>query len=650
MEEYNLDKYYEFLKFNKLKEAEEEINKLLLIYKNNYLLLNYLGNLFFSKRNIQAAIEKFKKSISINANYIQNYLDISLCFISLKKFNEVIFFLEEYIKYKNDNPDVYNNLGLALLEINKLDEAINYFNKCISLKIDYVLAYNNLGYALLKKKKINEAILILEQGIKIDNKFGKLYFNLAKCFIEKRQYFKAIKILKESLVNDTNNKEHLNLLGTCYLNIGQIEEGFIFINQSLNIKKDSEIYSIKMLHHFCRAEINFNDYFNDVEELTKIYNKVVKKDKNLEFISIKNPIKIGFVSADFREHAVSYQIFDVLRIFSKNKDFEIYVYNNDDNPDSITNSYKSFLSNWRDVKNFDDEKLINLIRHDNIKILVDLSGFTTGHRMSIFYNKAAPIQVTWCGYLASTGLKQIDYIIADKNILSSIDNKKYSEKVYTLNKTWTVLKPIYDIPVNEIVPAFKNKFISFASFNNLKKINSSVIELWSRILINIRNSKLYLFGDNFIDQDFLFYFKNLFKSYGVKDDQLIFNNSINRTNILNKYNSIDIALDTFPYSGGTTSLEAYWMCVPVLTKKGDYFISKSTESINRNVGLDDWVANNDDDYLAKAISFSQDLYKLQNIKDYLRKNRDKFIIFNSKDLAEELALAFSKMIRDIKNA
>ena len=153
MEEYNLDKYYEFLKFNKLKEAEEEINKLLLIYKNNYLLLNYLGNLFFSKRNIQAAIEKFKKSISINANYIQNYLDISLCFISLKKFNEVIFFLEEYIKYKNDNPDVYNNLGLALLEINKLDEAINYFNKCISLKIDYVLAYNNLGYALLKKKK-----------------------------------------------------------------------------------------------------------------------------------------------------------------------------------------------------------------------------------------------------------------------------------------------------------------------------------------------------------------------------------------------------------------------------------------------------------------------------------------------------------------
>ena len=152
MEEYNLDKYYEFLKFNKFKEAEEEINKLLLIYKNNYLLLNYLGNLFFSKRNIQAAIEKFKKSISINANYIQNYLDISLCFISLKKFNEVIFFLEEYIKYKNDNPDVYNNLGLALLEINKLDEAINYFNKCISLKIDYVLAYNNLGYALLKKK------------------------------------------------------------------------------------------------------------------------------------------------------------------------------------------------------------------------------------------------------------------------------------------------------------------------------------------------------------------------------------------------------------------------------------------------------------------------------------------------------------------
>ena len=148
MEKISLDKFNEFIKLNKLQEAEIEINKLLLIDNNNHLLLSYLGNLLFHKGKIPDAIEKFKQSINIKPEYYQNYSDISLCFISLKKFDEVIFFLEEYIKYKNDNCDVYNNLGLAFLETNKLDDAVNCFNKCLSLKFDYIQAYNNLGFSL----------------------------------------------------------------------------------------------------------------------------------------------------------------------------------------------------------------------------------------------------------------------------------------------------------------------------------------------------------------------------------------------------------------------------------------------------------------------------------------------------------------------
>ena len=650
MEKISLDKFNEFIKLNKLQEAEIEINKLLLIDNNNHLLLSYLGNLLFHKGKIPDAIEKFKQSINIKPEYYQNYSDISLCFISLKKFDEVIFFLEEYIKYKNDNCDVYNNLGLAFLETNKLDEAINCFNKCLSRKFDYIQAYNNLGSAFLKKDKVDEAILILEQGIKIDNKFNSLYFNLARCFIKKNKIFKAIKILEEHLENNKSNIIYLNLLAECFLNIGKIEEGFFYLNKSSNIYNGQNIYNGKLLNFFYKEKLDLKNYFNEVNQLIDIYKKSSIKNTESKFFNFKDSIKIGFVSADFRSHAVSFQVFDVLKIFSENKNFEIFIYSNNDADDEITNDYKKFLNNWYNVKDHSDEKLVNLVRSNNIEILVDLSGFTRGHRMPVFYNKAAPIQVTWCGYLASTGLKEIDYIIADKHTVLSGDESKYSEKVYKLSKTWSVLKPIKNVYVNEKTPVLNNKFISFASFNNIKKINYKVIQLWCRILNSIKDSRLHLIDKNFSDKEFDVYFRNFFKNNGVKSEQLFFHESTDRIELLKMYNSIDIALDPFPYSGGTTSLESYWMCVPVLTKKGDYFISKSTESINRNIGLDNWIANDEHDYLSRAISFSKDLNFLQNTKSYLINNKNKFVIFDSENLAEELSLAFKSMKKNYKSA
>ena len=650
MEKINLDKFYELVKLSKLEEAEIEINQLLLNHSNNYLLLSHLGSLLLLKGDFLSAIEKFKKSISIKPEHHQNYSDISLCFISLKKFDEVIFFLEEYIKYKKDNCDVYNNLGLAFLEKKNFDEAINCFNKCLLLNFDYIQAYNNLGIALINKGKINEAILILEQGIKIDSKFKKLYFNLGRCYVKKDQILKAIKIFQDNLENSKFDPVYLTALSDCFFNIGRIEKGFFFANKCLEIEKDPNIYTGIIGNQFYFEILDLNNYFNDVKEYRELYLKNVFKSNYFESNNSSKKIKIGFISADLRKHAVSYQIFDVLKILSENKNFEIYMYNNNLMDDEITNDYKKFLSNWYDVKDYNDEKLLDLVRSNNLKILVDLSGFSSGNRMPIFFNRAAPIQVTWCGYLASTGLKEIDYIIADKHTVLPGDENKYSEKVYKLNKTWSVLKPINGIHVNENIPSLKNKFISFASFNHLKKINNTVIKLWSKILCNVKNSRLYLIDKNFSDQEFNLYFRNFFQTNGVLSEQLFFYDSLDRIELLNKYNSIDIALDTFPYSGGTTSLESYWMCVPVLTKKGDYFISKSTESINRNIGLDNWIADDEDDYYSKAIAFSKNLNNLQNIKDYLRKNRDKFVIFNSKDLAKELSLSFLKMIRDYKSA
>ena len=647
----NLNKFYELINFSKLDEAEKEIKQLLFCNSDNYFLINQYANLLFLKGNLLNAIEEFKKSIKINSKYYQNYHDISLCFIQLKKFDEVIYFLKKYIEHNSNNCDVYNNLGLAFFEQDRLDDAIICFNKCIVLKVDYIQAYNNLGVVLLRKGKIDDAVSVLQQGVIIDCKFNNLYFNLARCFNEKGQYLKSIKLLEDNLLNNKNNLEYLYFLASCLLKVGQISKAFYFLDECLKIKNDDmRIFRLKALNYLYEDNFNFNNYLNNTKQIRAIYDKILKKKDSINFPKFRNKIKLGLISADLRKHAVSHQIFDVLKILSENKDYEIFVYSNNDKIDEVSAAYKIFLNNWRDVKNLNDDELVDLIKNDNIEILLDLSGFTSGNRMPIFFCRAAPIQVAWCGYLITTGMREIDYIIADTVAVPFGDEKKFSEKVYRL-KTWSVLKPINNVYVNPNVPVLEKKYISYASFNNILKINSRVIKLWSSILSNVKNSRLYLYHtDNFNDREFSLYFKKLFTKFGVKEEQLFFLNYSDREDFLTKYNFIDITLDTFPYNGMTTSLESYWMCVPVLTLKGNYFFSKIGESINQNLGLDNFIADNESEYLKKAINFSNDLNGLQNVKDYLIKNRDKFVIFNSKNLAEELSEAFKKMIKDYKNA
>jgi len=653
MTEVNLDRFYKFIKLKKLNEAENEISRLLSKNNDNYFLINQHAFLLFLRGNFLDSILEYKKSININPHYYENYSGICACFFRLKKYKEIIFFLKECLKYNTNNCEVYYNLGSVLSLTNKLDEAITNFKKCITINQDYIQAYNDLGLVFLKKNEIDEAILIFEKGIRIDKKFGQLSYNLANILIKRGRFLKAIKILEDNLVN--NNHNYLSLLANCLLKVGQISKGFVILDQILKKKNSLTVYSLlkydetniletKISNFFYLANFILDDYNKILTQLRKVYNNSYFKKIDFKDLKLSNKIKVAFLSSDFKAHAVSFQIFDVLKILSENKDFEIFIYNNSEQNDEITAAYKVFFKNWKEVKNFTNNELIDIIRFDNIQICVDLSGYTSGHRMPVFFSRVAPIQISWCGYLASAGMNEIDYIFADKYTIPQEDESKYSEKIYRLDKTWSVLSKNYNVVPNSNIPALKNKFISFASFNNILKINHKVVSTWSKILCRILNSKLYLFSDNFNEQEFKSYFEKLFLDNGVQLDQLFFQSSLKRDDLLNKYNLIDIALDTFPYSGGTTSLESYWMGVPVLTKKGDYFISKSTESINKNIGLNDWIANDESDYINKAVNFSNNLNFLQSLKTYLLENRETFAIFDSKDFAKQMFNAFNKLI------
>ena len=290
-----------------------------------------------------------------------------------------------------------------------------------------------------------------------------------------------------------------------------------------------------------------------------------------------------------------------------------------------------------------DLELTNLIRTDKINLLIDLSGHSANNRLPIFINKPAPIQLTWTGYLDTTGLEEIDYIIADPFVAEEKQEKLFAEEVWRLPDIWNSFsKPNYNIDVATL-PAFKNGFITFGSFNNLNKINNSVIELWSELLKKIPKSKLLL---KYRHLNIDYYKKsiiNKFHNNGINQDQLILEKSSPREDLLKAYNKVDISLDPFPYSGGTTNFESIWMGVPILVLKGKKFISKCGESINQNLQMVDWIAENKKDFISKAIDITSDYKKLSDLRVKLRKKALNSPLFDTKKFAKNFHETLWKM-------
>jgi predicted O-linked N-acetylglucosamine transferase (SPINDLY family) len=368
----------------------------------------------------------------------------------------------------------------------------------------------------------------------------------------------------------------------------------------------------------------------------KLSNYIITKKSNL--------IKIGFFSADFRNHAVGHQVIGLIKYLSKDPNFQIFGYSNELNEDKLTLEFKKYFFKWTNLFSVEND-IIDLIRSDELDIAIDLSGHTSGNLLNVFSTRIAKKQITWCGYLNTTGIKNIDYILGDKFVFYEGDNNLYTEKQIKLSSCWSHLEINDEIEVNSFLPVVQNKFITFGCFNNLKKLNNELILAWSKILLSVTNSKLYIKSKNFINEEYINFLKKIFEMHGIDRKRLIFEKNSKRNELLSSYNKIDIALDTFPYNGGTTTLEAYSMCVPVLTLVGQNFISRCGYSINSNLGLNDWSCFTYDEYIEKGISFAKNIKLLEQVRKYLIENRKKTPVFNSELFTKD----FTDTIKTILN-
>ena len=588
------------MKVKKFHQALDVLRNLKINKDNQYIIYHNIGSCYYSLNNFKSALKFFLKAHQLNKNFQETLLCLGMVYSQLNENENALRYYNLALDTKVDQFKVFKSLGDFYKKNKNYDLSIAYYEKSINLNPNYCLALESLANLFFKLCKFKLAEKYFLKFLEIEKNLIYPKLGLADVNMCLLNHEKAIFYLEEAFKANNFSKENL--------------ETYIFYsNYITNFKKD--YYSV------------LTKKFNDLVRINNSSNKTPRVNK------VKN---IGFFGSTFFEHAVGFQIIDVIIEMSKYENIKIFAFSNLEKNDLLAIKFKKSFHMWNDVSHLSDEKVIKLIKDQEIDVLIDLDGYSKNHRLAIFANKPASIQISWCGYLNSTGIEGIDYLIADSYAVDSNIEKKYTEQILRMPEIFTNMSiPTFDPSINKKIPAVYNKYLTFGSFNNALKLNSSVIKVWSEILCRIKGSKLILLDKRFADIDYQEYIRNFFLINGVNKTQILFEGYKDRKILMENYNRIDIALDTFPYGGMTTSMEAIYMGVPVFTMVGNSFLSRGTYSLNKNLGLEEYIASNEQEYISKIINISNNIDKIQETKTFLLDKRNNFILFNAKKFTKQ---------------
>jgi predicted O-linked N-acetylglucosamine transferase (SPINDLY family) len=493
---------------------------------------------------------------------------------------EALSALQKAAELLPNDAEVHCNLGILFITLGRLSSAVDSYRRALKSKPDYVEAHNNLGTALKEMGQLGPAIESYRRAIQINPYFSEAHSNL----LHVQNYFSG-----QSAAELLNEARRFGALA----------------------------------QHRARPYTQWN---NRPEPQRRL--------------------RVGLISPDLRMHPVGYFVEGVLQELANQaaERIEIFAYYNHIIVDAQTERIKSSCQRWQSTVGLSDESLARRIYDDGIDILIDLAGHTDKHRLSMFAWKPAPIQISWLGYCATTGVAEIDYYLADKWTLPESEEAYFTEKIWRMPESYLCLTPP-DAKVDvSVLPAHTNGKVTFGSFNNLTKMNDDVVTLWARILKALPTSCLYLKAKQFNEASEVDSVVKRFKMQGVEADRLILESTTpGREAHLATYQRMDIALDTFPYCGVTTTAEALWMGVPVLTLAGERFLSRQGAGMLTNVGLPEWIAKDEDDYVARAVSHASDLQRLAQLRNGLRQQVMTSSLFD----APRFARQFENALRDM---
>jgi len=537
-----------------------------------------------------------------------------------KKYSELIFLIESEIE--NKSSEILNILAASRL--------LRY-----ETKETFETAISEFREAYLKEKNTPNGFHALKNFI---GTIANFYEYLLYQDFKEDYFSECISMFKEAEINFGYNKDLIKAIVRVFFRTNNIDQIIYYLNK-LYENKDLGLTSLSQLVYYNNYRNNWTqkDYLN-YSKLIEAYCPKYPEEKLLKIQhKNNNKIHLGILTADiFNRHSITYFLKTILTNYDKEK-FQISLYLENKKDDQDTSFFKTLVSKSLNISAKEDEEAINIIRDDGPGIIIDLMGLSGDNRLTLFKNRLAPIQITWLGYCNTTGLNEMDYIIADPNLIYDEEKIFYSEKVLFLPNIWNCHSGFDLDRIESQSPYLNNKYITFGSFNNFSKITDQTIVVWSDILKNVSSSKLILKSSTKVQSTRL---KQMFKKNGVAESVSFVEQKKNFKDHLNLYNQIDIALDTFPYNGVTTSFESIWMGVPVLTMKGFNFNSRCGESINKNLGTNELIAENEKEYVFKAIE------KLLNLRKFIFNNALTSNLFNQNKFRNDFFNSLERIYRE----
>ena len=477
-------------------------------------------------------------------------------------------------------------LGIALVAAGRPDDAKLSFHSALEADPESVLALYNLAKLTDEQRDPSAALALYRRAATVDPTFEPAAFNLAELELRLGDVAPAIAGIETLLKRNPSDPATLS-------------------NRFFAAQYEPRITAAKLMKLHQRWDTLLG---NGLHAVGKAECRTADPNKRL---------RVGFVSPDLGDHPVGY--FTIRAIESLDiRSFEIVLYAGRDVDDAMTRRFKKRANRWRDIASWSDERLADEAVRDGIDILVDLSGHTRGNRLPAFSRRPAPVQLSWAGYVGTTGLKAMDGLIADRFHVPPGEEPSYVETIARLPDSYICFDPPAEAPALTPLPAGTDGPLTFASFHLPAKINADVAELWARILRGQPGSNIWFIYAGYEVAEVQARLRSWFAQAGIEGYRLNFEGRLPRLALLERYNHIDIALDSFPYSGGLTTLEALWMGVPVVTLPGETFAGRHSLSHLSNIGLDETIARDADDYVAIVHRLGAERGRLAQLRAQLR--------------------------------
>jgi predicted O-linked N-acetylglucosamine transferase (SPINDLY family) len=630
----------------RLAEAEACYRRVLTAQPNNVDALSNLGVALKDQGRLDDAIAAYRQAIGIKPDYAEAHSNLGNALRDRGELEEAVTAYREAIRVKPDYAEAHSNLGNALTELGKLNEAASACRQAIGIEPNYAAAHSNLGVALKNQGKLDDAIAAYRHAIVIKPNLAEAHSNLGNALTELGKLDEAVGACRQAIGIKPNCAEAHSNLGNALKDQGKLDEAIAAYRQAISIKPDyAEAFSNLL---FC---LNYDDQsttgqlFVAHREWDERYARQMARPTAYANVrEVGRRLKIGYVSPDFLSHSVAYFVEPLLKGHDRQA-VEVFCYAEVKRPDPVTAHLQGLADHWRVTVGLSDDELAQRIRADGIDILVDLAGHTANNRLLVFARKPAPVQVTWLGYPNTTGLKAIDYRLVDTVTDPVVEaNAWASETLVRLEAGFLCYGTFKDAPEPTVPPCLKTGTVTFGSFNNPAKVSAATVDAWATLLSRSPQAHLLLKGKPFADPATREMFLARLVERGVAAERVeLMATHPNTVEHLALYDRVDVALDPFPYNGTTTTCEAMWMGVPVVTLRGDRHAGRVGASLLNQIDVTDLVANSVEEYVEIAIALANNPVSLGELRRSMRPRMAASSLCDGRAFARKIEGAFRTM-------